>query len=664
MKIEKKGIKYIANCIFAEKDIAKAAGFWWNSYEKEWYTEDIEKALNLYEYASDSVKKEFDEYRLRKLQNLQESRATNLLDPSFDNIPCPFNLEYMPFQKAGIYFASKRVSTLIGDEMGLGKTIQAIGLINSDPSIKKVLIICPASLKLNWKRELEKWLVRKMSISISSSKDFNKEEDISIINYDIVRKVRENMKGVRWDLLIVDECHYLKNPKALRTVSILGGKETNKESGNIEKVKPIDAKRKIYLTGTPILNRPIELWGILHSSDPKTWKNFFEFAKKYCDAKNNGYGWDFSGASNLDELQEKLRMSLMIRRLKKDVLKELPAKIRQVITLPSEEFTDVINHEITIRLKHETQMELLRAEIEMSKASDNPNDYANAIEALNQQNMVSFTEMAKVRHDTALVKIPYVIEHIKDILETGNKVVIFAHHHDVINAINKAFEKESVILTGEQRLPDREKAVLQFQTDPNIKVFIGSIKAAGVGLTLTAASHIVFAELDWVPGNITQAEDRCHRIGQKDCVLIQHLVLDNSIDAELASVLVSKQEIIEKALDKESVINHEEIEMAISLAKKKVEEFATKELNKKDITLEADLLTDEQILIIHQALKQLAMLCDGAQIIDGQGFNKIDTQLGKKLATLPLLTKKQAYLGKIIIIKYKKQLEPEIFKRL
>src|SRR5690606_16135176 len=162
---------------------------------------------------------------------------------------------------------------------------------------------------------------------------------------------------------------------------------------------------------------------------------------------------------------------------------------------------------------------------------------------------VAFEELSALRHEMGIAKVPAVIEHIKETLENTDKIVVFAHHHDVVNAIAQAFGDIAVKLTGVESSDERQAAVDRFQNDPNCRLFIGTIGAAGVGLTLTAASTMIFAELDWVPGRVTQAEDRIHRIGQLDSVLIQHLVVDGSLDAKMAWVLVEKQEIIDKALD-------------------------------------------------------------------------------------------------------------------
>jgi hypothetical protein len=208
----------------------------------------------------------------------------------------------------------------------------------------------------------------------------------------------------------------------------------------------------------------------------------------------------------------------------------------------------------------------------------------------------------------------------------------------------------AVSLTGETSLEERQQAVDSFQNNPDIKLFVGSIKAAGVGITLTAASTVVFAELDWVPGNITQAEDRSHRIGQTNSVLIQHLVLEGSLDAKMAKTIIEKQEIIEKALDKQIEITMKTLQLPTS------DTSATHKVKREAIAEEAKNITPEEIAIIHSKLRFLSSLCDGANSIDGMGFNKMDTAIGKSLANQYVLTPKQAILAKHILVKYKRQI--------
>jgi SWI/SNF-related matrix-associated actin-dependent regulator 1 of chromatin subfamily A len=462
----------------ARKDDVKAAGYGVSKFKGAWQV-------------SEWTRPDPAEVEAR----VQASRAT---DAAIE-IPSPDGLDYLPFQRAGIAYALGRDATLFGDEMGLGKTIQAIGVINATRP-ETVLVVCPASLKLNWRNELEKWLVNERRIDIvnGGGHPFPADPDVVIINYDVLTKHAAELHTRQWGIVIIDEAHYCKTPKAKRTQAALA----------------IKAGRKLLLTGTPIPNRPIELQPLAGYLAPEKFGNFFGFAKKFCDAHQNRWGWDFSGASNLAELQEQLRSSILVRRLKADVLDELPAKQRQVIVL------DRADYEEELRLEA-----LAEAALEVTSPE------------------VRFEELSRVRHLLAIAKVPAILDHVRDL---DHPVVIFAHHKDVVAAL--ASELDCVTLTGDHTTEERQEAVESFQRG-DAQYFIGTIGAAGVGITLTRASHVVFAELDWVPGNLSQAEDRCHRIGQHDSVLVQHLVVDDSIDARQVHLVVDKQRVLDASLD-------------------------------------------------------------------------------------------------------------------
>jgi SNF2 family DNA or RNA helicase len=470
----------------------------------------------------------------RPTVELATSDASRALDSDID-VPAPAGLEYYGFQKAGIEYASKRTMTLVGDEPGLGKSIQAVGVSNLLSEIQKVLIICPASLKINWKREWKKWDIKDLHVSIVE-KSFNlaQSQQVVIVNYDKLKKFRAEIRKTEWDLLIVDEAHFLKSSKAQRTREVLGGIKRNADREIVERVTPIPAKRRLFLTGTPILSRPKELWPILQSLDPNgLGSDWYAYAERYCglweikDREGKRIGWKWDGATNLPELQDRLRSAFMVRRLKKDVLTSLPPKIRQVISIePSSSLKKLIAMEI---LSYEQYKDTL-------KESENP---------------PAFSAMAQARKEVGIAKVPFCVEHIKEILNEREKIVAFVHHHEVADRLSETFGESAVRIDGRVSLPDRQKAVDRFQMDPTCRIFIGGIQAAGVGLTLTASSTVIFVELDWTPGNISQAEDRCHRIGQRDCVTVQHIVFAGSLDEHMASTIIEKQRIIDTALDKE-----------------------------------------------------------------------------------------------------------------
>ncbi len=602
-------------------------------------------------------------------RQLDDAQAASRAEDADIAIPSPTGLEYLPYQRAGIAYAASRPATLIADEMGLGKTIEAIGVINADTTIKKVLVVCPASLRLNWRRELEKWLTRPMGVAIVTGgkpKDWPAGQfSIVIINYDILSKHRKRIDEIEWDLLVADEIHYCKNQATARTKAVFGHKT---KKGEVKQT-PIKARQKLYLTGTPIVNRPLELWPLVESADPNgLGRNFFAFAKKYCDAHHNGFGWDFKGAKNLELLQRLLRERFMVRRLKKDVLTELPSKRRQVIELPANGATGAVAEERRVYDGHKAyiaEIEERLAEIEQMGEVELDDlrhtygeDYVGELRrGLAASKKTAFTEMSLARHAVALAKVPKVIEHLETALE-GGPVVCFGHHRDVIALIADHFGDQAVTLTGASSMEDRQAAVDTFQAG-KAKLFIGNIQAAGVGITLTASSHVVFAELDWVPGNLSQAEDRCHRIGQHDSVLVQHLVLENSVDAEMVETLIHKQEVIDAAMNDLPARKPETTPEAAPVRPHRPETTTvTIQPDPKDEAAEA--LTAAQIEAIHEGLRLLAGACDGALALDGCGFNKFDSQYGKGLAANDSLTPRQALAGQKLCIKYGRQLSDDL----
>jgi len=683
------GNKFVFRGTKDERFPAKEAGFMFDPAgwrDPHWSTIYLDKLKDLIENCKrssvglkieDSVKIE-----IRRVENLEEKKLELSKGTDADiAIPVPEGLEYYPFQRAGIDYAIKTKNTLIADEMGLGKTIQAIGVINYEKP-KRILAIVPSTMKLNWKKELKKWLVNSYSIClVDGEPDY--EKDIIIINYERLKsqmkqylslveidettkervciicnmrfttdnyaynhidrkhpdRIEDKILSNEYDLLIVDESHYVKNYKTQRTQAVM----------RIAK----RAKKRIFLTGTPVLNRPIELFTplcILESDIVKKgWQNF---VVTYCAGFRGRFGWDVSGASNLEELNKKLRTSVMVRRLKKDVLAELPSKIHSII--PIEAHSKEICAALAEEEKHRDKWELVKAELERTKErtseiddEEKKKDFEAQVAGLRKGIALVFTEIARVRHQTALAKVPEAIDFIRNILEIQDKVVVFTHHRDVLDAIYNEFKDMSVMLHGDMNIQDRNRSVEQFQENKNIRLFLGT-KAAGLGITLTAGSTVVFVELEWTPSDMNQMEDRLHRIGQKDVVNVYHLVVDGSIDAELSDVLIKKQKIITRMLDEE--IEIEKLDLSDIEAPPKSK--ASKALDKV-----AERLSDEDVERIHNLLIFLAIRCDGALAEDSQGFNKIDTGLGKDLAAQSKLSKRQGALGYAIVRKYRGQLE-------
>ncbi|MFT4541518.1 MAG: SWI/SNF-related matrix-associated actin-dependent regulator 1 of chromatin subfamily A [Planctomycetota bacterium] len=550
---------FVLHSEYEDRSIPKSAGLRWHparSCRKRdcelckheflgiWWTRDIVEALELMEYADKPLAeaileragdagKEREE-RLRqearalkiKLLGMARTRAASCAKDADIDVPSPEGFDYLPYQRAAIAFSVDHPNVLLADEMGLGKTIEALGVVNADKDARRVLIVCPASLKLNWARECASWLCDGRQVGVAA-KTFPEHADVVVINYDILVKWKRELRQ-DWDVLIADECHYVKNKEAKRSKALYA----------------IEARRKLFLTGTPILNRPVELWSIVNALAPEEFDDFWKFANRYCKPTKNRFGWEFNGATHLEELHARLSGTMMVRRTKAEVLPDLPPKRRQVIELASDHIASLIAIEAGAWEEHQRRLSELRV---LSHGKEDGNEAELA--ALRAGINVAFGELAKLRQDTALAKVPLVIEHIKSVMEDAGKIVVFAHHRAVVRELAEPFGDSAVTLTGDDDSATRQSAVDRFQTDPECLLFIGSITAAGFGLTLTASSHVVFAELDWVPANLTQAEDRTHRIGQKDSVLVQHLVLQDSLDARMVGTLIKKQRVIDQAID-------------------------------------------------------------------------------------------------------------------
>lgn len=467
---------------------------------------------------------------IERQQSKELSRATD----ANINIPCPDGLAFFGYQKAGVAFAYGRPSTLIADEPGLGKTCQAIGVVNCLPETKRILVICPASLKENWRREIVRWQTVQRAVFVADSKMLPDMLGWVIVNYDVLYKHEDVLHRIEYDVLIADEIHYCKNKDSRRAKMVFGIKPTKKQrDAGVPEVPGIKAKKKLLLTGTPICNRPAELFPLINYLDSVTWPDFFKYAMRYCDANRDGGHWNFSGASNLHELQSKLRETLMVRRLKKDVLKDLPPKLRRVV-----EFT--------------ASGEMISAVAREKAMYANEEEYNRAVRQL-MESGAHGQDRATFRKDSAVAKakMPDVLAYLDDAVEESGKVIIFIWHHEVARLLKEHFGAKMALIMGDTPLPARQEAVDRFQRDASLPVIVGGIKPMGVGLTLTAASRVIFMELDDVPGNVTQAEDRAHRIGQQDNVLVEHLIVTGTLDAVMARNCVAKQEIIERALDKQ-----------------------------------------------------------------------------------------------------------------
>lgn len=431
--------------------------------------------------------------------------------------------ELMPFQKAGLEFTEATGGNcMISDQMGTGKTVQSLAYLQLHVERRPAIIVCPASLKLNWEREARAWLeTDDRIVVVNTGKPKPLDADIIIVNYDVLKKWTQALQSVDPQIIVFDESHYIKSPKSLRS----------KAAKELATTIP----HKILLTGTPVMNRPSELWNQLQIIDPDTYPDsrFFKWHLRYADAHKIWIGrksvYDFSGASNLEELAQSLK-TIMIRRTKAQVLAELPDKRRQTIQIP-----------IDNRKEYDTVENDFLTWIAEQKGADAA------------ERVTHVEELAKIealRQVAIRGKMKQSIAWISDFLESGEKLVVFATHRATIDTLMKEFPKIAVRLDGGMGMDERQLSVDRFQNDPEIRLFVGNIQAAGVGITLTAASDVVFLELGWTPALMEQAEDRCHRIGQENAVNCVYLLAEKTIDASIAAMLAQKQGVIDIILQR------------------------------------------------------------------------------------------------------------------
>lgn len=494
------------------------AGF---EQDKElFYTENWLIADKMYSLGTELAKQE-----IMKLKNaaIKSSRQSS----SDINIPVPKGLRYLDYQKAGIEFASSKKYTLISDQPGCGKTIQVIGLANLK-QLRSILIICPASLKENWRREFNKWKTYNITIDVCDGKSFP-DSDVAIINYEQVKKFRDKIHAREWDLLCCDESHYLKSNTAQRTNEIIGGGK--------HRIKPIPHKAAVFLTGTPLLNRPEEIWTTVKFMKLFNSSDWEKFHTRYCNAKRTKFGWDTSGASNLGELNDLLRSTIMIRRLKEDVLKELPKKSRRVVAIDLE----------AGELEKAVSQKADKMGFDLAGLSDS-------------QLEIIFESVAKERVILGNSKIQPAFKYLIELLNGGvEAIVVFAEHKAVLDGLQEKFSESGIScarIDGDVKSSLRVAEVDKFQSG-EAKIFLGTIKAAGVGITLTKSSYVVFVEPSWTPSDIVQAEDRCHRIGAINAVQVDYIVAKDTIDEVIMQKVIKKAEIISSALDNDGDVVEE-----------------------------------------------------------------------------------------------------------
>ena len=436
-----------------------------------------------------------------------------------------------PHQIEGVAFLLGRRRALLADDMGLGKTRQSVIAMVEAAAEGPYLVICPASVKRNWAREIQLVLSTAEPTVVGSeplpSTNFR---DWVIINYEILGKHLEGLLAFDWKGIVFDEAHYLKNHQSQR-------------SRNAAKlVKSIQHEPIIHaLTGTPMTNRPRDLFPLLQLMNHPLGKSFLSFAKRYCDAYQGEYGLVADGASNIEELTVQLH-GVMLRRTKNEVL-DLPPKVRT--------WLDVELHPVAIQHFNNAVREFLTK----FDAPESINVFENTAE--NSERRQAVGRLTTARRKLAFAKCRHTIKFVENALEQGEKVILFTTFLNTLERFHKHFGDQAVFVFGEVPVEERQKRVDRFQNDENVKLFIANMHVAGVGINLTAGRQVVFNDLDWVPANHWQAEDRAYRIGQTGTVNVTYMIARGTVDEFVKTVLETKAALMDALVEGTLLITDE-----------------------------------------------------------------------------------------------------------
>jgi len=455
------------------------------------------------------------------------------------------DLDLMPFQIEGRDKILTSKCMYLGDDPGLGKTAQVIrACANMSQGIldQGVVIICPASLRTNWNLEWEKWDGPECELHIMSYQEAVKDCEGKPPRKG---KARVHLLSKIWGVVAFDEAHALKT---------CGGKTKRAKSGLIynvwkvisddeeipdrwERVPGIKSNRTVMLSGTPVLNKPVDIFPVLRHMQPDIWKSKSRFEARYCDGHVDMYGrWKADGHSNLKELRERLETGgIFLRRRKKDVLKQLPEKRRQIITV-----------EAGVKATS-----IIEASLKSSIITDSVADMNWSVSAMDEFENMSQDHIAEIRRNLGKAKAPACLEYIIEQNKLGvlpEKIVLFAHHREVIENVVSTLNSKGISASpyyGGMNDKQKNTVLQEFQNGP-LRVFVGSIIAAGVGLTLTAADTAIILEPSYVPAENIQAEDRLHRIGAVNSVLIQYIALSNTLDVRILELVTQKMRMIDE----------------------------------------------------------------------------------------------------------------------
>jgi SNF2 family DNA or RNA helicase len=459
-----------------------------------------------------------------------------------------FGVDLYPFQKAGVEYALRTRRTFIADEQGLGKTFQAIASVHAADAFP-VLVVCQGNMKYGWHRAWQSACPNRIVDVLKGRKPSRiPDVDVIVINYDILDAWKDEILAFGPKSLINDESHNLKNPKAKRTKADMEIARSIGDDGLV-----------LNLTGTSVLNRPKELASQLDILGLfKEEFGGFKFFLRYCGAYRDNFGWNMDGATNLDELNERLRSLCFVRRLKSDVLTELPAKQRAIIPIEIDNMReyraaeeDVVNY-LRVAAADKAEREAEEAGLSKDEKKKLRADKARmaAASAAQAETLVQIQTLKQI---AARGKVDAAVEWAADFIES-EKLVLFVHHRDVAQMVRedkRLKDSNMAIISGGMDAEEKQAQVDKFQNDESCRLILCSLMAANTGITLTAASNVAFLEVGWTPAEHDQAEDRCHRIGQEDSVTAWYLLAQDTIDERIVNLIESKRQVTSAVMDGE-----------------------------------------------------------------------------------------------------------------
>lgn len=478
--------------------------------------------------------------RLKKIHDdsVQQSRS---VDADLEVAGLPL----LPYQKAGVKYASASKRCFIADDMGLGKTLQAIATLEHTPDSYPAVVVCPPNLVLNWQKEYGKWLPERKVVTVSDRKTFpeHKDFDVLVIGYSNISHWQKQIKDFR--SFVFDESHYIKSPTSQRTKAAIKIARTAPQDGII-----------LCLTGTPVTNRPAEYASQLDVLGKlNTFGGLWGFYRRYCGAFRDRFGqWNINGNSNLDELNERLRGNCYIRRTKDQVLKDLPP-VRHSNIIVSGSASAMAEYRKAERDIVEYLVE--RAKQIALELGSSPGSAA-VVARIKAEANEHLVRISVLRRLAAKAKMESVIEFIESHKEVGLKVVVAAHHRDIVDELANKFG--GLKIQGGMLVEEVELAKSRFQEESveDAPVIVLSIQAAKTGHTLTASQDVLFVELPWTPADVDQTYSRCHRLGQKGSVTATYLLCEGTVDEEIYGLISRKRGVVDAATDGGAVGRREE----------------------------------------------------------------------------------------------------------